>query len=92
MSGYAVFDRPDGASLAKADADVMAIRYIEPLASNAAALGINQLSVPAARSKWRQNDRKSNDIRTLAADRGSLHACVPADPSCRSRSIVRDGH
>ena len=47
---YAVFDRPDGAAAAQADDDVVAIHYIEPPAGNGAALGLNQLSVPAARS------------------------------------------
>jgi PAS domain S-box-containing protein len=61
-SGYAVFDRQDGASLAKGDADVMAIRYIEPLASNAAALGLNQWSIPAARSALEEARRSGMTV------------------------------
>ena len=48
---YQVFDRPlPGGTLPSArDSDVVAIRMIEPSASNAAALGVNALSIPAAR-------------------------------------------
>jgi PAS domain S-box-containing protein len=45
---FRVFDRPE-APEAAADADVLAIRYIEPLDPNRAALGVNQRSIPAAR-------------------------------------------
>ncbi|MEO6032506.1 MAG: CHASE domain-containing protein, partial [Burkholderiaceae bacterium] len=44
---YAVFDRSDGPT-ASASGEVMAIRYIEPPQGNAMALGLNQLSIPAA--------------------------------------------
>ena len=49
---YHVFDRPDdmpSASRRPAD-DVVVMRYIEPLARNRAALGVNVLSIPAARA------------------------------------------
>ncbi len=48
---YRVFDRTgaNGVSLAATDTAVTAIRYIEPLAVNGSALGVNALSVPAAR-------------------------------------------
>ena len=48
---YAVFDRPEPtpAPLPAGDSDVMAIRFIEPVAANAAALGLNSMSIPAAR-------------------------------------------
>ena len=48
---YRVFDRTgaNGLSPAVDDAAVTAIRYIEPLAVNSEALGVNSLSVPAAR-------------------------------------------
>ncbi len=49
VADYRVFDRPDGAATAN-DPDVLAIRYIEPLAPNRAALGVNTLSIPAARA------------------------------------------
>jgi PAS domain S-box-containing protein len=46
---YAVFDRPDGAAAARGDDAVVAIHYIEPLATNAPAQGLNLMSVPAVR-------------------------------------------
>lgn len=49
---YTVFDRPGPAGTAPAstEPDVVAIRLIEPLSGNAAALGVNALSIPAART------------------------------------------
>jgi PAS domain S-box-containing protein len=47
-SAYRVFDRDEGRARAT-DREVVAVRHIEPLAANAAALGVNSLSVPAAR-------------------------------------------
>ncbi|CAG1017716.1 two-component system, NarL family, sensor histidine kinase EvgS [Burkholderiaceae bacterium] len=51
-AGYRVFDRTDfGASdHAASGDDVMAMRYIEPMEGNSSALGVNVLSIPAARS------------------------------------------
>lgn len=51
-SAYRVFERSEGggASIAAADADVVAIRFIEPAAPNAAARGVNAMSVAAARA------------------------------------------
>ena len=61
-TGYRIFDRPDGATAAATaidriapetrveTGDVIAIRQIEPLESNASALGVNAMSVPAARA------------------------------------------
>jgi PAS domain S-box-containing protein len=48
---YRVFDRPQPAeaSVSANDNEVMAIRMIEPAAGNEAALGVNALSIPAAR-------------------------------------------
>ena len=46
---FKVFDRPDGAAAARGDDAVVAIHYIEPLATNAPALGLNLMSVPAVR-------------------------------------------
>ena len=61
--GFRVFDRPDSALASGATAidrlapetrveggDVIAIRQIEPLDGNLAALGVNAMSVPAARA------------------------------------------
>ncbi|MED5619466.1 CHASE domain-containing protein [Ideonella sp. BN130291] len=51
MPGYKVFDRsdPEAAAQAREDADVVAIRYIEPPQGNQAALGVNPLSISPAR-------------------------------------------
>ncbi len=48
---YRVFDRPlaNGMPPSAADSDVVAIRMIEPQDGNTAALGVNALSIPAAR-------------------------------------------
>ena len=48
--GYRVFERAGGAARSK-DHEVVALRHIEPAAGNAAALGVNALSVPAARER-----------------------------------------
>ena len=62
LVGYRVFDRHDdgaggaligepGASPAPTDSrDVFAVRLIEPVLANASALGVNSMSVPAARA------------------------------------------
>ena len=46
---YHVFDRDDGSARAR-DGEIVAIRYIEPVDGNAVALGVNALSIPAARA------------------------------------------
>jgi len=48
VPGFRVFDR-DGGAARTADGEVVAVRHIEPAAGNAAALGVNSLSVAAAR-------------------------------------------
>jgi PAS domain S-box-containing protein len=48
QAGFRVFDRPAAAAAASGSAEVVAVRYVEPLARNAAALGVNSMSVPAA--------------------------------------------
>jgi PAS domain S-box-containing protein len=48
FGSYRVFDRDGGAARA-ADGEVLAMRYVEPRAGNQGALGVNSLSVPAAR-------------------------------------------
>ena len=48
-TAYQIFDRDDGTARA-ADSAVLALRHIEPVAGNAGALGVNSLSVPAARA------------------------------------------
>ena len=51
LAGYRVYDRPDagGAGLDPAAA-VLAMRYVEQLSPNVAALGVNAWSVPAVRA------------------------------------------
>ena len=48
LAGYRVFDRDDGTAR-RADGEVVALRHIEPPLGNSAALGVNVLSIPAAR-------------------------------------------
>jgi PAS domain S-box-containing protein len=48
LAGYRVFDR-EVAGARASDGEVVALRHIEPAASNQGALGVNALSVPAAR-------------------------------------------
>jgi PAS domain S-box-containing protein len=47
-AGYRVFDRDEGRAR-QSDREVVVVRQIEPQAGNSAALGVNSLSVPAAR-------------------------------------------
>ncbi len=67
VSGYRVFDRidavaplegaagPVGSAPARLDSgDVMAVRLIEPLQGNATGLGVNGMSIPAARAAIQQ--------------------------------------
>jgi PAS domain S-box-containing protein len=48
-AGYRVFER-EGREAAAADADAVVLRWIEPMAGNAGAIGVNVLSIPAARA------------------------------------------
>jgi len=51
LPAYRVFQRADSpAALTANDTDVVAIRHIVPLESNRRALGVNALSIPAARA------------------------------------------
>jgi len=51
FADFRIFDRSDpGVAGAQAEPDVMALKYIEPLAGNSGALGVNVLSIPAARA------------------------------------------
>jgi PAS domain S-box-containing protein len=49
LADFHVFDRDDGAAR-KADGEVVALRLVEPADSNRGAVGVNALSVPAARA------------------------------------------
>jgi PAS domain S-box-containing protein len=48
--GFSVFDRSDAAAPAPPANELLVIRYIEPPAGNSAALGVNVLSIAAART------------------------------------------
>ncbi|MDO8419666.1 MAG: CHASE domain-containing protein, partial [Rubrivivax sp.] len=48
QGAYRVFDR-DGGRARAADGEVVALRHVEPATGNAAAVGVNALSIPAAR-------------------------------------------
>jgi PAS domain S-box-containing protein len=52
LPDYHVFDRAEAAAPAGGveGTDVVAIRYIEPMRGNAAALGVNAMSIPVARA------------------------------------------
>jgi PAS domain S-box-containing protein len=49
LEGFQVFDRDDGAARA-IDGEVVALRHVAPAGGNAAALGVNALSIPQARA------------------------------------------
>jgi PAS domain S-box-containing protein len=49
LAGFRVFQRDDGQALAE-DGEAVVLRRIEPRAGNAAALGVNALSIAAARA------------------------------------------
>ncbi|MDP1651066.1 MAG: CHASE domain-containing protein [Rubrivivax sp.] len=61
--GYRVFDRDGGAARA-ADAEVVALRHVEPAAGNAAAIGVNALSIPAARAAIQATRRSGQPAAT----------------------------
>ncbi|MBL8326496.1 MAG: response regulator [Rubrivivax sp.] len=48
LAGFRVHHRDNGRALA-ADGDAVVVRRVEPMTGNAAALGVNALSIPAAR-------------------------------------------
>ncbi|HWH74565.1 MAG TPA: CHASE domain-containing protein, partial [Methylibium sp.] len=60
---YRVFEREP---LAVADTDVYAMRRVEPLAGNETALGINALSIPAARDAIRRAERSDAPFASAA--------------------------
>jgi len=114
-SGYRVFDRSDdmpallngrndagGAGALDAN-DVMAIRHIEPMASNAAALGVNAFSVaparaailqaidtggPAASAGFRLTQRPNDDQRAGVVIYQAIYDGDPANAVSR-RAAVR---
>ena len=68
LTGYRVFDR-DGGAAGRRRAEVVAIRHIEPPAGNAAALGVNVLSIPAARAAILSHARAAASRRPRAGFR-----------------------
>ena len=70
LAGYAVFDRADAPTAPaagappKSEAEVMAMRYVEPVATNGSALGVNALSIPAARAAIEQARRTAEPVAT----------------------------
>ena len=60
---YRVSDRDDGRARAELG-EVVAIRHIEPEAANAGALGVNALSIPAARAAISQARRSGLPVAT----------------------------
>lgn len=61
LSGYAVRDRPTESPPGD---EVVAIRYIEPMAGNAAALGVNAMSIPQAREAIERSARQDTPAAT----------------------------
>ena len=60
---FRVFDR-DGGVAREARGEVLAIRYIEPDQDNSAALGVNALSIPAAREAIERTQRSGQPAAT----------------------------
>ncbi len=83
---YKVFDRPlPGASLAAPDdSAVVAVRWIEPLAGNSAALGVNSMSVPAAREAI----ERATDSDTAAATAGFVLTQEPGQAPVQQTGVV----
>ena len=63
-AGYRVFDRPN--STPPTGSEVFAMRYIEPARGNADALGVNVLSIPAARVAIEATRRLDRSVATAA--------------------------
>lgn len=63
QADYRVFDRDGGASRAT-DGEVVALRHVEPATGNAAAMGVNALSIPAAREAIQATRRSGEPAAT----------------------------
>ncbi len=102
MPGYTVRDRVDSNEqvLRRSTGNVVAIKYLEPPAGNAAALGINALSVPQARDAIERTIRSDRAAATggfkLYGDTTrqigiivyrALFDGMPTDPSARRRDF-----
>ncbi len=64
--GYRVFERDDGSGLPPSPLGVVAIRLIEPLASNREALGVDAMSVRAARTAIQRAAATGETVATSA--------------------------
>ncbi len=64
LPGYRIFHRDNGAALASDD-EVLAVRLIEPMDGNASAMGVNTLSIPAARDAVLQTRRSGQPAATI---------------------------
>jgi PAS domain S-box-containing protein len=65
LAGFSVFDREDGGTGA-GGGEVVAMRFIEPMAGNAAALGLNALSIPAVREAIERSSRQDEAVASAA--------------------------
>lgn len=66
LTGFHVFNRPESASIAADDDEVVAMRFVEPMGSNARALGVNVLSLPAARAAIDASRRRDAAVASSA--------------------------
>ena len=62
-SGFRVFDRDQGQARAELG-EVVAVRHIEPELGNAAAIGVNAMSIPAAREAITRSRRSGDAVAT----------------------------
>ena len=94
---FRVFDRPEQPAGASADEEMVAIRYIEPQARNAAALGVNALSIGAAAEAIRRAQRSAQPSATAgfrltqeAADQIGVvvYQALPGTASAPGRGVV----
>jgi len=63
-AGFRVFDRRDSGVPTVGEGDAQVIRYIEPLADNSAALGVNAQSIAIARAAMAQAARSGAPVAT----------------------------
>ena len=61
-AGFRVFERRDGGGPETGDADAQVIRFIEPLAANAQALGLDAQSIALARAAIARAARSGNPV------------------------------
>jgi len=97
LPDFRVFDRPDRPAGAAADKELVVIRYIEPQQRNAAALGVNALSIGAASEAIRRAQRSAQPSATagfrLTQESGDqigvvVYHALPGSASVPSRGVV----